>query len=73
MNPIYQNVTYAGFIIESQLERWKYDEGKIMILHFDFVLKISCLFVSKAHGNHGKASSKIKRAEFAIMNQLNPK
>jgi hypothetical protein len=38
------------------------DKGKFMILHFDLVLKISCLFVSKAHGNHRKASSKIKRA-----------
>jgi hypothetical protein len=39
------------------------DKEKFMILHFDLVLKISCLFVSKAHGNHEKASSKIKRAE----------
>jgi hypothetical protein len=31
-------------------------KGKFMILHFDLVLKVSCLFVSKALGNQGKAS-----------------
>jgi hypothetical protein len=45
-----------------------------MILHFDLVLKISCLFCfKKLMEIMEKLLEKLKEQKFAKMNQLNPK